>query len=173
MSSGKEKPGKVYLVGAGPGDPGLLTLRAAECLSQADVVLYDYLVNPLVLEHAPAAAQRVCLGHHGTGRHVSQDEINAQMIEAARQGKTVVRLKAGDPCVFGCLAEEVGAFGAAGIPLEIIPGVTAGLAVAGYAEIPITHGQSASAVALVTGHQRQKRPSRRWITRRWPPFPAR
>ncbi|MGO8688868.1 MAG: uroporphyrinogen-III C-methyltransferase [Thermoguttaceae bacterium] len=157
MSSGKEKPGKVYLVGAGPGDPGLLTLRAAECLSQADVVLYDYLVNPLVLEHAPAAAQRVCLGHHGTGRHVSQDEINAQMIEAARQGKTVVRLKAGDPCVFGCLAEEVGALGAAGIPLEIIPGVTAGLAVAGYAEIPITHGQSASAVALVTGHQRREK----------------
>ena len=147
--------GKVYLVGAGPGDPGLLTLRAAECLRQADLVLYDYLVNPLVLEHAGAEAELVCLGHHGTGRHVSQAEINARMIEAARRGRTVVRLKAGDPCVFGCVAEEAGALRAGGIPLEIIPGVTAGLAVAGYAEIPVTHAQQASAVALVTGHQRR------------------
>ncbi len=85
------------------------------------MVLYDYLVNPLVLEHAPAAAQRVCLGHHGTGRHVSQDEINAQMIEAARQGKTVVRLKAGDPCVFGCLAEEVGALARPAFPWRSFP----------------------------------------------------
>ncbi len=147
--------GKVYLVGAGPGDPGLLALRAAECLAQADLVLYDYLVNPLVLEHARPEAQRLCLGHHGTGRHVSQEQINARMIEAARQGQVVVRLKAGDPCVFGCLAEEVGALRDAGVPLEIIPGITAGLAVAGYAEIPVTHALQASAVALVTGHQRQ------------------
>jgi uroporphyrinogen III methyltransferase/synthase len=155
MTSGKPHLGKVYLAGAGPGDPGLLAVRVAECLREADLVLYDYLVNPTVLEHAPAEAQRVCLGHHGTGRHVSQEEINSRMIDAAGQGKTVVRLKAGDPCVFGCLAEEVAALRAAGIPLEIVPGVTAGLAVAGYAEIPVTHGQSASAVALVTGHQRR------------------
>ena len=155
MNHGEKHLGKVYLAGAGPGDPGLLAVRAAECLRMADLVLYDYLVNPVVLEYAGAKAQRVCLGHHGTGRHVSQDEINARMIAAARQGKTVVRLKAGDPCVFGCLAEEVGALRAAGIPLEIIPGVTAGLAVAGYAEIPVTHGQAASAVALITGHQRR------------------
>ena len=141
MNHGEKHLGKVYLAGAGPGDPGLLAVRAAECLREADLVLYDYLVNPVVLEYAGAEAERVCLGHHGTGRHVSQDEINARMIAAARQGKTVVRLKAGDPCVFGCLAEEVGALRAAGIPLEIIPGVTAGLAVAGYAEIPVTHGQ--------------------------------
>jgi uroporphyrinogen III methyltransferase/synthase len=149
--------GKVYLVGAGPGDPGLLTLRAAECLRQAELVLYDYLVNPLVLEHAGPEAELVCLGHHGTGRHVSQAEINARMIEAARRGRTVVRLKAGDPCVFGCLAEEAGALRESGIPLEIIPGVTAGLAVAGYAEIPVTHARQASAVALVTGHQRREK----------------
>ncbi len=154
MNHGEKHLGKVYLAGAGPGDPGLLAVRAAQCLREADLVLYDYLVNPVVLEYAGAKAQRVCLGHHGTGRHVSQEQINARMIAAARQGKTVVRLKAGDPGVFGCLAEEVGALRAAGVPLEIIPGVTAGLAVAGYAEIPVTHGQSASAVALVTGHQR-------------------
>jgi uroporphyrinogen III methyltransferase/synthase len=142
-------------VGAGPGDPGLLTLRAVECLRLADVVLYDYLVNPVTLEHARPDAERVCLGHHGTGRHVSQEQINAMMIAAARGGKTAVRLKAGDPCVFGCLAEEAGALRAAGIPLEIVPGITAGLAVAGYAEIPVTHAQQASAVALVTGHQRR------------------
>ena len=157
MTSGGRHLGMVYLAGAGPGDPGLLAVRVAECLRQADLVLYDYLVNPLVLEHARAAAERVCLGHHGTGRHVSQEEINARMIAAARAGKTVVRLKAGDPCVFGCLAEETGALRAAGIPLQIIPGVTAGLAVAGYAEIPVTHGEAASAVALVTGHQRREK----------------
>ncbi len=157
MSSSQQHLGKVYVAGAGPGDPGLLTVRVAECLRQADLVLYDYLVNPVVLEHVPAEAERVCLGHHGSGRHVSQEEINARMIAAARQGKTVVRLKAGDPCVFGCLAEEVGALRAAGIPLQIIPGVTAGLAVAAYAEIPVTHGEAASAVALVTGHQRREK----------------
>lgn len=147
-------PATVYLVGAGPGDPGLLTLRALECLGRADVVLYDYLVNPAVLEHASAGAELVCLGHHSMGRVLSQDEIVALMLEAARGGKTVVRLKGGDPSVFGRGADEIPALHEAGIPLEIVPGITAGLAVAAYCEIPVTHHDDASAVALITGQER-------------------
>lgn len=150
----RSTPGTVYLVGAGPGDPGLMTLRAAECLRQADLVLYDYLVNPAVLEHAWAGAELVCLGHHGTGRVLSPDEIIARMLDAARQGKTVVRLKGGDPSVFGRGAEETEALRLAGIPFEIVPGITAALAVAAYCEIPITHHDDASAVALIAGQER-------------------
>jgi uroporphyrinogen III methyltransferase/synthase len=145
--------GKVYLVGAGPGDPGLITVRGVECLRKADLVLYDYLVNTTILDHA-ASAEQVCLGHHHAGRELSQDEVNARMIEAAKQGKVVVRLKGGDPDVFGRGVEETAALSEAGISYEIVPGVTAALAAAGYAEVPITHGYRASAVALVTGHQR-------------------
>jgi uroporphyrinogen III methyltransferase/synthase len=147
------KLGVVYLVGAGPGDPGLITVRGAECLQKADLVLYDYLVNALLLDYAPGA-EKVSLGHHHAGRELPQDEINHRMIDAARQGKIVVRLKGGDPHVFGRGADEIEALTAAGIPYEIVPGVTAALAAAGYAEIPITHGRLASAIALVTGHQR-------------------
>ncbi len=146
--------GTVYLVGAGPGDPGSITLRAAECLGRAGVVLYDYLVNPVILAHAPPSAELVCLGHHGTGRTMPQQEINARMVDEARRGKTVVRLKGGDPSVFGRATEEIEALRKAGIPLEIVPGVTAALAAAGYAGIPITHGRQSSAVALVAGQQR-------------------
>lgn len=146
--------GRVFLVGAGPGDPGLITLRGVECLRAADVVIYDYLVNPAIVEHAPAAAERIRLGHHGAGRLASQQEINSYMVAAAREGKTVVRLKGGDPAVFGHAGDEMAALAAAGIPYEIVPGVTAATAAAGYAAIPITHGDQSSAVALVTGHQR-------------------
>jgi uroporphyrinogen III methyltransferase / synthase len=146
--------GKVFLVGAGPGDPRLITLRGMECLQQADLVIFDYLVNPQLLDHAPTTAERISLGHHGTGREMSPDLVNAKMIDGARCGKTVVRLKNGDPVVFGRFAEEIGALVEAGIPLEIVPGVTAGLAAADYARIPVTHGWKASAVALVTGHER-------------------
>jgi uroporphyrinogen III methyltransferase/synthase len=142
--------GKVYLVGAGPGDPRLITLRGVECLSRADLVIADYLVNQELLDHAPDAAERICLGHHGTG-----EAINQRMIEEARKGKTVVRLKSGDPAVFGRLAEEIAALHAAGVPLEIVPGVTAGLAAAAFAEIPVTEGRQTSAVAFITGHERQ------------------
>jgi uroporphyrinogen III methyltransferase/synthase len=148
--------GKVYLVGAGPGDPGLITLRGIECLRGADVVLYDYLVNPAIVEHARAGAELVGLGRHGSGRQWSQEEINARMVEAARLGRTVVRLKGGDPDVFGRGADELEALRAAGIPYEIVPGVTAALAAAGYAEIPVTHGACCSAVALITGQQRHQ-----------------
>lgn len=149
--------GKVYLVGAGPGDPRLITLRGVECLTQADLVLYDCLVNPALLEYAGPSVEAVCLGQHGpegTGRRLSQDQINARMVDAARQGMTVVRLKGGDPDVFGHGAEETEALTAAGIPFETVSGVTAALGAAGYAGIPITHGRHCSAVALVTGHQR-------------------
>jgi len=147
-------PGKVYLVGAGPGDPGLITVRGTQCLAEADLVLYDYLVNPQLLEHAPAAAERVCLGHPHSGREMRQQEINQQMVAAAQAGKKVVRLKGGDPHVFGRGAEEVEALLAAGIPYEVVPGVTAAFAVASHAGIPITHRDLASAVALITGHRR-------------------
>jgi len=146
--------GTVYLVGAGPGHPGLITYRGIECLKQADVVLYDYLVNPAVLEHANLAAELVGLGHHKLGRALSPDEITERMLEESRKGRTVVRLKGGDPSVFGRGADEEEALRAAGIPYEIVPGITAGLAVAAYCEIPITHHEEASAVAIITGRER-------------------
>jgi uroporphyrinogen III methyltransferase/synthase len=145
--------GKVYLVGAGPGDPGLITVRAMRLLGAAEVVLYDYLVNPMLLEYAAQAVEVYCLGQHGRTRIWTQDEINQQMVEFARQGKTVVRLKGGDPAVFGRAAEEVVCLERAGIPFEIVPGVTAGLAAASYAGIPLTHRDHASAVALVVGRE--------------------
>ena len=143
--------------GAGPGDPGLITLRAVECLQQADLVLYDYLANSAALEHASPSAELVCLGYHATGRQLTPDEIVAEMLAGARMGKTVVRLKGGDPSVFGRGADEVGALREAGIPFEIVPGITAGIAVAAFCEIPITHHDVASAVALVTGQERHNK----------------
>ena len=152
-----DNPGTVYLVGAGPGDPGLITLRGVECLALADVVLYDYLVNPVLVEHASHSAVLVRLGDPDVGRAHAPDDITARMIDEARSGRTVVRLKSGDPSVFGRGADEADALRKAGIPYEIVPGVTAGLAVAAYCEIPITHHQDASAVALVTGTERQQK----------------
>jgi len=148
-------PGIVYLVGAGPGDPGLITLRGVECLARADLVLYDYLVNPATLEHASASAELVCLGHHSTGRALSPDQIVARMLQGARSGKIVVRLKGGDPSVFGRGTDEIEPLREAGIPFEIVPGITSGLAVAAYCEIPITHHDDASAVALIAGQERR------------------
>ncbi len=145
--------GKVYLVGAGPGDPALLTLRGSEVLGEAQVVLYDYLVNPLLLSHAPAEAELVCLGRHGHGRLHTQSEINAQVLVSAQSGKTVVRLKGGDPTIFGRASEEIAALEAAGIRYEVVPGVTAALAASSYAGIPLTHRRTASCVAFVTGQE--------------------
>lgn len=151
--------GRVFLVGAGPGDPGLLTLRGAACLAHADIVLYDYLVNPQVLEHAPPLAERVCLGRHGRDRLWSQEEINARLVSEARAGHNVVRLKGGDPAVFARAADEVAALAAAGVPYEIVPGLTAALATGSYAGIPLTHRDQASAVALITGQEQDEKPS--------------
>ncbi len=146
--------GKVYLVGAGPGDPGLLTLRGVECLRRADVVLYDYLANPALVRHAPEHAKLLRLGHHSVGRNLTPDQITDLMVRAALAGQTVVRLKGGDPSIFARGADEAGALRQAGIPFEIVPGITSGLAVAALAEIPLTHHEDASAVALVTGRER-------------------
>lgn len=144
--------GQVYLIGAGPGDPGLLTLRGAELLGRCDVVLYDGLSNAEILHHAPSAAH-VCVGKHGQSRIWRQEEIIAEMLDHARAGKVVARLKGGDPAVFARTAEEVDALRTAEIPFEIVPGITAALAAGSYAGIPITHRGLASAVALVTGHE--------------------
>ena len=146
--------GKVYLVGAGPGDPGLITVRGTQCLAQADLVFYDYLVNPLVLEYAPETAELVCLGHPHQGRCMPQEDVNARVLAAAKAGKTVVRLKSGDPNLFGRGGEEAEMLAEAGIAFEVVPGVTAAVAASSYAGVPITHRRCASAVALVTGHQR-------------------
>jgi uroporphyrinogen III methyltransferase/synthase len=149
----------VFLVGAGPGDPGLITLRGIECLQQAQVILYDYLVNARILEHAPASTERICLGRHGRDRIWSQSEINARLVEEARAGRTVVRLKGGDPAVFARLADETDALTAAKVPFEIVPGITTALAVGSHAGIPLTHRNLASAVALITGHERDEKPT--------------
>lgn len=145
--------GKVYLVGAGPGDPGLLTLRGAACLRLADAVLYDYLVNPALLTHARPDARLECLGRHGHSRLWSQAEINAELVRLAAAGQHVVRLKGGDPAVFGRIAEECEALAGARIAYEIVPGVTAALAAGSFAGIPLTHRGLASATALITGQE--------------------
>lgn len=145
--------GKVYLVGAGPGDPGLITLRAVECLRRADMVFYDGLVNPLLLRYTSADAKRTCRVNSVDGRASPQAEINRQLVEAALAGQTVVRLKGGDPYLFGRGTEEAAALLAAGIEFEVVPGVSAALAASVYAGISLTHREISSAVALVTGHE--------------------
>jgi uroporphyrinogen III methyltransferase/synthase len=149
----ESKPGKVYLVGAGPGDPKLLTLRGKECLEQADVVLYDYLANPELLDYTPSHAERIYVGRRGRGRYQDQEEVNRLMIERAQAGKVVVRLKGGDPFVFGRGGEEAEAIAGAGVLFEVVPGVTSAVAVPAYAGIPVTHRTLASTVTFVTGHE--------------------
>lgn len=148
--------GKVYLVGAGPGDPGLITVRGLELLHTAQVIVYDQLVNPLLLEQASAVAEKIFVGKQA-GRHcVAQEEINQVLIHYARVGCDVVRLKGGDPFVFGRGGEEVAALADAGIPFEIVPGVSSAIAVPAYAGIPLTHRKFASSFAVVTGHESRK-----------------
>jgi uroporphyrin-III C-methyltransferase/precorrin-2 dehydrogenase/sirohydrochlorin ferrochelatase len=143
--------GFVSLVGAGPGDPELLTRRAARRLAEADLVLYDALVPLAVLDLAPAA-QRFYVGKRAARKSITQDTINRLMIRAARRGRRVVRLKAGDPFVFGRGGEEALALGAAGIPCEVVPGVSSALAAPALAGIPVTHRGLASAFVVVSGH---------------------
>ncbi len=153
MNQRPSPTGKVFLVGAGPGDPGLITVRGLECLEQADLVLYDYLVNPLILQHARRGIELICLGRHGRGRIWTQDEINQQMIQAAQAGQCVVRLKGGDPAIFACGAQEIGVLQEAGVSFEVVPGITTALAAGSYAGVPVTHRDLASAVALITGQE--------------------
>jgi uroporphyrinogen III methyltransferase/synthase len=145
--------GKVYLVGAGPGDPGLISLRAVECLQRADVVLYDGLVNPLVLQHAHVRCERTCRSSSPDGRILKQDEINERLVEAAKAGNTVVRLKGGDPFIFGRGSEEAAYLRKHGIEYEIVPGITAAVAAGEYAGLSLTHRDHASMVTFVTGHE--------------------
>ena len=143
---------KVALVGAGPGDPGLLTLRGRELLERADVVIYDHLANPVLLDYALPEAERLYVGKRSRQDPRYQEDINALLLEKARAGKRVVRLKGGDPFIFGRGGEEAEALRAAGIPYEVVPGITAGYAVPAYAGIPITNREVTSTVAFVTGH---------------------
>jgi uroporphyrinogen III methyltransferase/synthase len=145
--------GRVYLVGAGPGDPGLLTARALELIAGAEVILHDRLIPAGALDGARADAELLFVGKEGGGASVPQEETEALMVDRARAGKTVVRLKGGDPFVFGRGGEEALTLRAAGIPFEVVPGVTAGLAASAYAGIPVTHRGLSSAVALITGHE--------------------
>ncbi len=152
------KIGKVFLVGAGPGDPGLLTLRGTECLRIADVVMYDYLASPELLLNTRTDAELICLGKHGQGRLWTQAEVNEAMISHARAGRMVVRLKGGDPTIFARVVEELAALEGAGVPFEIVPGVSAALAASSHAGISLTHRDHASCVAFVTGQQKCDKP---------------
>ena len=144
--------GFVSLVGAGPGDPGLLTLRARDLLASCDSVLHDHLVHPEILAHAPRHAEIVSVGKIGHGSQVEQDRIHAMMIERAWRGMRVVRLQGGCPTLFGRVGEESAALRAAGVAFEIVPGVSSALAAPAFAGIPLTHRGIASSVCIVAGH---------------------
>ncbi len=145
--------GKVYLVGAGPGDPELITLKGLECIKNADVIIYDYLASPSLLKHAREHAEIIYVGKKGGDHTLSQDRINALIAEKAQKGFTVTRLKGGDPFIFGRGGEEAEVLIDARIPFEIIPGVTSAIAAPAYAGIPLTHRKFTSTIAFVTGHE--------------------
>jgi uroporphyrinogen III methyltransferase/synthase len=149
--------GVVYLVGAGPGDPSLLTVRAMEIIEQAEVILFDQLVDERIRELFPPSAEQLFVGKEGGLHHVTQDETISLIVEKAKSGKKVLRLKGGDPYVFGRGGEEAEACAAAGIPFEVVPGVTSGVAAPAYAGIPVTHRNASASVALITGHRRDDR----------------
>jgi uroporphyrinogen III methyltransferase/synthase len=148
-----EKKGKVYLVGAGPGDPGLLTLKAKECIERADVIVYDYLANETFLDYAKDDAELIYAGKSGGSHTMKQEDINRLLCEKAGDGLNVVRLKGGDPFIFGRGGEEAQELVKAGIPFEIVPGITSAIAVPAYAGIPLTHRDYTATVAFITGHE--------------------
>ena len=147
------KPGKVYLIGAGPGDPGLITVKGQECIRKADVVIYDYLAAPALLSHASPDSEMIYVGKKGGDHTRPQGGINELIIAKAHQGLRVARLKGGDPYIFGRGGEEAEELVAAGIPFEVVPGVTSAIAGAAYAGIPLTHRDYTSTLAFVTGHE--------------------
>jgi uroporphyrinogen III methyltransferase/synthase len=151
-------PGTVYLVGAGPGDPGLMTRRSLELIASADAILYDRLIPPGALDGARPDADLRYVGKQPGGHSMVQEDINALLVELGQKGLDVVRLKGGDPFVFGRGGEEAQALAAAGIPFEVVPAVTSGVAAPAYAGIPVTHRDDASAVALITGHEDPTKP---------------
>lgn len=152
-SQKNRKAGKVYLVGAGPGDIGLLTLKGKECIEKADVIIYDYLANEEILSFARPNAERIFMGKHGGGPIMPQEETNRLMVTKAKEGKRVVRLKGGDPFIFGRGGEEAEFLVRNRIPFEVVPGVTAGSSVPAYAGIPLTHRSYSSTIAFITGHE--------------------
>ena len=148
------RKGKVYLVGAGPGDPGLITVRGRYLLEKAEVVVYDYLASRKLLQYVPATAQFVYAGKRGGVKHThTQEEINQMLVDFALEGKTVIRLKGGDPFIFGRGGEEVETLARNNIEFEVVPGVTSATAAATYAGIPITHRGYTATVAFLTGHE--------------------
>ncbi len=151
--------GTVYLIGAGPGDPGLVTLKARQCIEKAQVVVYDYLAPKALLDYAGEKAQIIYVGKKAADHTLPQDQINDLLVEKARQGLTVARLKGGDPFVFGRGGEEAQILLEQGVPCEIIPGVTSAIAAPAYAGIPITHREHNSFVTFITGHENPDKPS--------------
>ena len=148
-----KQSGKVYLIGAGPGDAGLFTLKGAECMRRAEVVVYDYLVNPELLKLAPESAEIIYAGKSGRQHTMSQEEINALLAKRGKSGKCVVRLKGGDPYVFGRGGEEAEALVKAGVPFEEVPGISSAIAAPAYAGIPVTHRECTSSMTIMTGHE--------------------
>ena len=144
---------KVYLVGAGPGDPGLITVKGRQCIEDAQVVVYDYLAAPALLQHAQNDAELIYVGKKGGEHTLSQDAINALLVKKAKAGQQVCRLKGGDPFIFGRGGEEAEALAANGIPFEVVPGVTSAVAAAAYAGIPLTHRKLTATLAFITGHE--------------------
>ncbi len=155
----KHSIGTVFLVGAGPGDPDLITVSGVACIKKADVVIYDYLASPTLLNYASDQAECIYVGKRGGDHTLPQDGINALIVEKARAGKTVARLKGGDPFIFGRGGEEAEVLVAAGIPFEIVPGVTAAIGASAYAGIPLTHRDHTSHVAFITGHEDPTKPT--------------
>ncbi|MFC3883965.1 uroporphyrinogen-III C-methyltransferase [Bacillus songklensis] len=149
--------GKVYLVGAGPGDPKLITVYGMECIQKADVIAYDRLVNEELLNYAKKDAELIYCGKLPGKHELIQEKINELLVEKALAGKVVTRLKGGDPCVFGRVGEEAEVLAEQGIPFEIVPGITSGIAAPAYAGIPVTHRDYASSVTIVTGHGRKEK----------------
>lgn len=154
--------GEVYIVGAGPGDPELVTVKALKAIQQADVILYDRLVNEELLNEAKPSAVRVFCGKFPGNHIMTQDRINRLLVKFASKGKCVVRLKGGDPFVFGRGGEEAAYVRKFGIPVQIVPGITAGIAVPAYADIPVTHREYGNSFAVVTGHQMEGKQETDW-----------
>jgi len=146
-------PAKVYLVGAGPGDPGLITVKGLACLRRADVIVFDRLVDESILKEARADSEKIYVGKAADRHTLEQEKINELLLEKSRQGKVVVRLKGGDPFVLGRGGEEAEVLAANGIPFEVVPGVSSAVAVPAYAGIPLTHRCCASSFTVVTGHK--------------------
>lgn len=151
--------GKAFIVGAGPGDPDLITVKALKCIQNADIILYDRLVNPELLNEAKQDCHLIYCGKQPNYHTMQQETINHLLVKYTKQGKNVVRLKGGDPFVFGRGAEEVEALVENGLPVEVVPGITAGVAAPAYAGIPITHRELGSSFAIVTGHKPKGKPT--------------